>query len=1125
MSSDISRQRFNPTNDFSAVLMQQGRVLLDADWNEWMEVINRRLRAETTDIIGRAVVPKETINGFKIGLAAGKITIGPGRMYVHGLLAENHGRQMKFDPVLAEMHGVAPLPYNEQRPYSSAMPGPSIQLPAQGRHLVYLDVWQREVTCLEDPGLVESAVGVDSTSRMQTVWRVGVLPGIGAEADCSTPDEELKGWLELTRPSGGRLSTGTVPVPPDQDPCLIPPTGGYRALENRLYRAEIHDGGAPGTATFKWARHNASIASLVTKINGQDIVVESLGKDNDLRFALGNWVEITDDVREFAGLPGEIRKVTAVAPDTLTITLNQGLPADFPVDGANKTRKERHTRIRRWDQHGSVKDTNGAELVNLDLGNTGLITVPSAGTSVVLEDGIQITFSTAAAGGKFRVGDYWVFAARTEDASVETLDHAPPRGVHHHYARLAVISLPGTVRDCRLFWPPNFGSGTDGQDGKDGTGCSECSVCVTAESHNSGEFTIQMAVDQVGQEGATICLGPGLYNLTSPIQVNGVASLKLRGQGWMTILANPAGPVMDIGFALGFTMENLTVMSSIGVAGGADVTIVNSVAVIVRHCVFIQTAGNKDDVQELLGKAAIGLGGFLIHPRLEDNMFFTRAGVTNLLSSASDKKYAEESTVPDKVMPLITVGFICQDNLFMCALAGIFLQQFSVHLEETRIAGNDFYLNRYGGVVLTGVVLGGILSGSNVDITDNSVSTEGPGVIVGVSNTRITGNDIHGESSQQTGDGITITDGFLPLPVNHTSIIGNRLQRLKGDGITLLTRMDSAMIKQNVVDTVMGGGITMGDDAVARHLSIENNHLLNLGLAAAAGSGQLDPTKDPTKAVVKLAATRSSAAGLSLANVSNADVAHNVLHNLGAHAEPDSRVAGIQVIGSQRVRIGANRISNLGPSSGEVSADAILILAPFGQVDVTDNSIRRHDQVPPEGRDKSAWWALRILEKPGAALSGGMVNFTTDEFSAKLGRDKVVITALTQGAASVRGNTMDYYGGAEAVRIAMDGRCAFNDNRATSQLPTDEPVVLVAAGAIIMNANYLFGPVNADGAGDPKDDNEDTGRKVGGNGLVVARLSVDKGPFTVVGNITSAPIVIDGGLLPDPWQPLNVISP
>ena len=71
MSSDISRQRFNPTNDFQNVLMQQGRVQLDADWNEWNEILDRRWRSETIDIIGRCVVPLETPDGFEIQLSGG----------------------------------------------------------------------------------------------------------------------------------------------------------------------------------------------------------------------------------------------------------------------------------------------------------------------------------------------------------------------------------------------------------------------------------------------------------------------------------------------------------------------------------------------------------------------------------------------------------------------------------------------------------------------------------------------------------------------------------------------------------------------------------------------------------------------------------------------------------------------------------------------------------------------------------------------------------------------------------------------------------------------------------------------------------------------------------------------
>ena len=102
MSGDYSRQRFDPFNDFAGVLMQQGRVQLDADWNELVDIVDRRLRAETTDIIGRATVPKETPDGFKIAIVGGVPTIGRGRIYVDGLLAENHGEPpLQFDPVLA----------------------------------------------------------------------------------------------------------------------------------------------------------------------------------------------------------------------------------------------------------------------------------------------------------------------------------------------------------------------------------------------------------------------------------------------------------------------------------------------------------------------------------------------------------------------------------------------------------------------------------------------------------------------------------------------------------------------------------------------------------------------------------------------------------------------------------------------------------------------------------------------------------------------------------------------------------------------------------------------------------------------------------------------------------------
>src|SRR5258708_5625627 len=89
MSFDTSRYTFDPWNNFAGVVMPQGRVQLDSDWNEWLAELGRRLRAGTLDIVGRAAVPLTTKNGFKIELAQSStggisVSIGQGRMYVDG---------------------------------------------------------------------------------------------------------------------------------------------------------------------------------------------------------------------------------------------------------------------------------------------------------------------------------------------------------------------------------------------------------------------------------------------------------------------------------------------------------------------------------------------------------------------------------------------------------------------------------------------------------------------------------------------------------------------------------------------------------------------------------------------------------------------------------------------------------------------------------------------------------------------------------------------------------------------------------------------------------------------------------------------------------------------------------
>src|SRR5262249_27106700 len=112
MAGDYTRMSFKSSKDHSGVLMQQGRVTLDADWNELVDVVDYRLRAEIVDTLGRCVFSRETPDAFRIGLAGGVLTIGRGRALVDGILAECHGAGAHaYDPVLGELYGVDPVDY------------------------------------------------------------------------------------------------------------------------------------------------------------------------------------------------------------------------------------------------------------------------------------------------------------------------------------------------------------------------------------------------------------------------------------------------------------------------------------------------------------------------------------------------------------------------------------------------------------------------------------------------------------------------------------------------------------------------------------------------------------------------------------------------------------------------------------------------------------------------------------------------------------------------------------------------------------------------------------------------------------------------------------------------------
>ena len=150
---------------------------------------------------------------------------------------------------------------------------------------------------------------------------------------------------------------------------------------------------------------------------------------------------------------------------------------------------------------------------------------------MLLENGVTVSFASTGAKG-FRAGDYWVFAARTADASVEILDRAPPRGIHHHYARLAFYTRPTRSKTAAT-----------SRHEAEGECC--CSIIV-----QPGE-NIQAAIDDLPPEGGCVCLKVGAHAIDRPLRI-ARSNVVLMGESLGAVVRRTSGSaILEIGSATG----------------------------------------------------------------------------------------------------------------------------------------------------------------------------------------------------------------------------------------------------------------------------------------------------------------------------------------------------------------------------------------------------------------------------------------------------------------------------------------------------------------------------------------------------------------------------------------------
>ncbi len=827
MSGDYTRFTFDSGKRYSGVLMQQGRVQLDADWNENIDIIRHRVRNLSLDSFGPVGVPYLSLpDSFLLGLIAGPppdLSITPGRLYVDGLVAEAFAAD-----------GAT---YLNQPFYPDPPP-----LPA-GDGVAYLDIWDREVTHIEDPDLLDVALGgADTTTRCQTVWQLRVDQVEAAE--CGVPVG--------APPSAGRLTSVAIAPPAPDDPCILPPQGGYRGLENRLYRVEIHDEGALGAARFKWSRDNASLVASVTQIalgGGQaTLTVNRIGRDEVMRFRNGDWVEVLDDHRELMGESGDMALIVNVDEANRQIQLDRPLPAaGARAFGANAAEHEaRHTRLKRWDQ---TAVTNAIDADGL---------IATAAGPIDIEDGIQISFSDNPVGGSMRVADYWVFAARTATASIEELNNAPPRGILHHYVQLAAISGLGgpapEIEDCR---PPEA---TD-----------DCCCTVVVRPGES----IQDAINSLPPAGGCVCLKTGIHPINETIFIDR-GNVCLKGESPGTIIqAADVSPLLIIGNPAGFPVSGVHVTTLAFEAGRSRQppdSILSAVRVIdcvidgcqfrsdnpadfagirlsfsegiriehslfesvrigiwaVQYCSDLVFAGNEINLDSPPGVAP-SLAGILVQGSLPP-LRVTENIVNGALTGIAVNNNALSNGFPGSLLygTIVSRNSVSGPQLGDNVPADDRLVLIDIASDGSSASGNKVWCTH---ISCTGIRI----SGDGCDVTGNTISTSvqqaslfGP-IAIQVGEI-IDGTDVPVEGCVVTGNSIQgYMHGVAAVAVSDLVVSDNIMEA--GDSPLhfgfLLARLRKADIHDNRVRSAIGGIFSIG----GRHNRWANNALTDAGAA------------------------------------------------------------------------------------------------------------------------------------------------------------------------------------------------------------------------------------------------------------------------------------------------------
>ncbi len=575
MKGDFSKWRPGPECNVDGVLHQQGRVLLDSDWNEQARIINNWRDRAGRDIMGSnvAAVPAAARNGFEV-LSATRtepdcvelitLTLRPGTIWADGIMAcltdrldwqlgaieeADKDDDGNSEEVLDPCDSIDKFLDVKRRATYLEPPIQDMSLEAPiglgVRDAVVLEVWRETINGFQAPReLIEPALGgVDTTERISTAVNFRLLrlkPG----DSCENIREKLQDDC-LTK---GRLTVTLKEPLETPEPCPQAAGGGYTGFEHNLYRIEIarvndsndsSDSNDSNDVWFKWSQ-----------FNGTPTGRGDFKKEN---FEAELTITANDQAIKTCGLTEYYMEIVKYDQGRCRVIYG----ADVSLDGdilKVKVATERYS-----------ETTPPSGNVFFRLWN-GIRPISDFSSVTELRDGINLKFSPGSS-VNYRPGDYWTFSVRAgQIANKEILiANMPPDGIEYHRVPLAILhwgnntdeSTAVKIDDCRrVFYP-----------------LTQLQVCCSYRVgdgvHSHGDFdSIEEALTHLPDSGGEICLLPGIHEAN--VVLENRSNITIRGcQQYSKVIPRENGryePVFHIENSSGIVIENMEITTFSGTA-------------------------------------------------------------------------------------------------------------------------------------------------------------------------------------------------------------------------------------------------------------------------------------------------------------------------------------------------------------------------------------------------------------------------------------------------------------------------------------------------------------------------------------------------------------------------------